>query len=189
MTDFTMIILAGGMSRRMGCNKADLLLGTHSFLETQVQKGIALGAREILVSGYQGSQTGFRTVADRLPNHGPLAGLEACLRTAACETCLVLSVDTPLVPESELQQLLNFSRSAGSPITITKCGNREQPLAGIYHRSLADSMLQELTEGKGSVFAFLNTVGYAVYESSAPAHLFSNVNTPEEYAALGPSEQ
>ena len=42
-TKLAMAVLAGGMSRRMGCDKADLLCGEKTFLQIQIEKGKRLG--------------------------------------------------------------------------------------------------------------------------------------------------
>lgn len=174
-----MIILAGGESRRMGTDKADLTQEGRTFLEIQIEKGSQLGIEDILISGYRGNRCPLPVMVDRLPGRGPLGGLETCLRAAKHPKCLVLSVDVPLIPVEELERLLACSE--GSRVTILKNHGREQSLIGVYDRTLADAMLRELTEAKGSVFAFLNKTGYSVYESTAPATLFANVNDPEQY--------
>jgi len=180
----SLIILAGGESCRMGTDKADLEYAGQTFLEMQLQKGAQLGIEDTLVSGYRGSRCAFPIVKDRMPKRGPLGGLEACLRVAKHPKCLVLSVDTPLVSVSELEQLITLSCSTSASITILKANGREQPLIGVYDRSLADAMLQEITERKGSVFAFINRIGYHTYESAASPLTVSNINTPEEYQAI-----
>ena len=103
-----MIVLAGGASSRMGKEKSDLKLDGKSFLEIQIQKGRDLGVGRIYVSGYRGTHCTEEIVMDRIKERGPLGGLEACLNKAAedgADRCIVLGVDTPLVPVSELQNL------------------------------------------------------------------------------------
>lgn len=178
---YSLIILAGGESRRMGRDKADLDCHGRTFLEMQLEKGAALGIQDVLVSGYRGERKDVRVVPDQMGGKGPLGGLETCLRLAKHQKCLVLSVDMPLIPVEELEGLLAVNRASGSRITILKCGDREQPLAGVYDTSLADAMLREITERKGSVFGFLNAAGYTVYEASASAERCANINTPESY--------
>lgn len=181
---FSMIVLAGGKSSRMGSDKADLSYQGRTFLEIQIQKGKQLGIDDIQVSGYRGNRCDIPVTEDRFPERGPLGGLESCLRNAKHEKCLVLSVDVPLVPVSELKNLMEASRRGHASITILKNGEKEQPLIAVYDRSLADGMLREIMERKGSVFAFINKTGYCVYESTEPADYFANVNSPEEYRRI-----
>lgn len=182
--NFSMIVLAGGKSRRMGTDKADLTIGGRTFLQIQIEKGRQLGIRDIQVSGYRGTNCPLPVTPDRFPDKGPLGGLESCLRRAKHEKCLVLSVDVPLVPVEELKNLMNASRTSGASAVILKSGQREQPLIAVYERSLSEAMLAEIAEGKGSVFALLNRTGYARYESAAQPEDMVNVNSPEVYARI-----
>ncbi len=186
---YSMVVLAGGRSSRMGTDKADLCLDGRSFLELQIEKGRALGIEDIQVSGYRGARCPIPVTEDRLPGRGPLGGLESCLRRARWQKCLVLSVDVPLVPAAELERLLETAACATAPVTILRHGESEQPLIAVYDRELADEMLAEITERKGSVFAFINRIGYAVYRSEADPAAFSNVNSPELYRQLTAGER
>jgi molybdopterin-guanine dinucleotide biosynthesis protein A len=177
----SLVVLAGGASRRMGTDKADLHYDGQTFLERQIAKGRALGLTDILVSGYRGAACSARIVKDRIPGRGPLGGLEACLREAACTRCLVLSVDVPLVPEEELHRLIRAALDQDAPAVILSHGGKEEPLIGVYRSDLADEMEREITERKGSVFAFLRRIGYAVWESRAADPFFNNINDPERY--------
>lgn len=179
-----MIILAGGKSQRMGTDKADLKYRGRTFLEIQIEKGCALGITDILVSGYRGKDCSAKVIPDRLVQKGPLGGLEACLREAKHERSLVLSVDVPLVPEEELKKLIRCNEKQKERITILKHGEKEQPLIGVYHRSVADEMCREIEDAKGSVFAFLNRIGYQVYETSEKEVCFQNINDMEMYLKI-----
>lgn len=181
---YSMIILAGGKSSRMGTDKADLCLHGQTFLEVQIEKGKKLGIEDIQISGYRGTRCEIPVTADRVPGKGPLGGLESCLRQAKCKKCLVLSVDVPLVPLSELEKLLESAEKNQDPVTILKHGDKEQPLIAVYDCKLADEMMTEITVHKGSVFGFINRIGYAVYQSNAKAECFANINSPEAYAML-----
>lgn len=181
---YSMVVLAGGKSSRMGTDKADLCLHGQTFLELQIEKGKKLGIEDIQVSGYRGTRCKIPVTADRIPGKGPLGGLESCLRQAKHQKCLVLSVDVPLVPTSELEKLLESAEKNQAPVTILKHADKEQPLIAVYDRGLADEMMTEITAHKGSVFGFINRVGYAVYQSDATAEYFSNINSPEAYAML-----
>ena len=73
-SDFTLEVLAGGASSHMGREKSDLLLDGQTFLEIQIGKGCQLGAKQILISGYRGTQCGEEIVPDRISGQGPLGG-------------------------------------------------------------------------------------------------------------------
>ncbi|MDO5424604.1 MAG: molybdenum cofactor guanylyltransferase [Eubacteriales bacterium] len=181
MRKVSMVILAGGASSRMGREKADLLLDGKTFLETQIAKGRRLGIADILVSGYRGETCSARVVMDRIPKKGPLGGMEACFREAREEWCLVLGVDVPLVPEEELERLIACALESGERAVILEHGGKEEPLIGVYKRELAEEMVREIMEGKGSVFGFLRRIGYGRYRSGGREEWFWNVNEPGSY--------
>ena len=182
--NYSMIVLAGGKSSRMGTDKADLCIGDKSFLELQIEKGRELGIQDIQVSGYRGKRCPVPVTPDRFPEKGPLGGLESCLRRAKQEKCLVLGVDIPLIPVTELENLLSASEKSESAVTVLKHGDRKEPLIGVYHRDLADGIWEEITQGKRKVFGFLDKIGYTVYESKAPEQYITNVNTPDIYIQI-----
>ena len=128
------IVLAGGASRRMGSQKAGLLLEGKSFLTWQVEKFQMLGIRDIMLSGKDCPELpGTRVIPDELPERGPLGGLYSCFRAAENSQCMVLSVDTPLIPCSALAKLCGTHRSG---ITLLRYAGKAEPLIGIYDTSL-----------------------------------------------------
>ena len=84
-----------GLSRRMGQEKAELNYAETSFLNYQLKKGQILGIEERLISGYRGALVKtFQEeilITDRIPNAGPLGGLEACFQASARPYALVLA--------------------------------------------------------------------------------------------------
>lgn len=183
--EFTLVILAGGASSRMGREKSDLLLDGHTFLETQIEKGRQLGAKKILISGYRGAECQEDVIPDRIPGQGPLGGLESCFRRAETEKCLVLGVDTPLVPLKELQNLLQFSmEEAEKPVTMLCHNGKEESLMAVYDACLYAQIEAFLESGRSSVYRFLNMVGYSLYRTDASEEYFQNINDPETYQKI-----
>ena len=74
-------VLCGGRSRRMGRDKALLRLGDQTLLERTVGVLSRLAPRVYLACGAEEryAELGLECVLDRLPDGGPLAGLEAAL--------------------------------------------------------------------------------------------------------------
>lgn len=180
----SMIILAGGNSLRMGTDKADLIYRGQTFLNIQIEKGKQLGIRDIIVSGYRGTHCGERVVMDRVGGRGPLGGLETCLRQAAHEKCLVLSVDVPLISAAELQGLIRCNLEHKEQITILQHEGGQEPLIGIYSAELADVIEERLNCGWGSVFRFLEAQGYGIYQSEGEKSQYWNINEAKIYQSI-----
>ena len=184
-TKLAMIVLAGGASSRMGREKSDLLLNGRTFLETQIAKGKQLGVNRIYVSGYHGEGCTEEIVMDRIKERGPLGGLEACLSKAAgdgADRCLVLGVDTPLVPVSELQNLIqSASADDQNRVTLLRHNGKEESLMAVYETSLSSDIRAFLERGQASVFRFLNEIGYSRYDTQEDDRYFTNINDPKVY--------
>ena len=174
------IVLAGGASRRMGTDKAELLLGGKSLLRRQTDKLRALGIEDIMLSGERCPELpGVRTIPDEYRGQGPLGGLHACLRSARNGACLAVSVDTPFVPADALDRLC---RSHAGGVTVLRHGEREEPLIAVYDRAAADAIAALLDAGERSVRALKRTVRWRCVDYSGPEELLMNCNTPEEFA-------
>lgn len=178
------ILLAGGRSRRMGSDKAKLSLCGVSFLEHQIEKARMLGIRDILISGSGNDFEDARFIADVFPDRGPLGGIYSCLREAANEHCLVLGVDTPLIPASELRSMTRQHLLQGMPLTLASHGDRIEPLIGIYSTALANAIEPMLKDGGPPVRAVMQKTPWQAYRSVLPEPLWTNCNTPDAYHAL-----
>ena len=79
---FTLAILAGGASRRMGRDKATLDAGDGPLLERSARLGLELGLPVLVVGRERPTNWPLPTVrfvADRMPGQGPLGGLVTAL--------------------------------------------------------------------------------------------------------------
>jgi len=67
---FSLIILAGGESRRMGSDKAMLMLNGRIFLDTLIDKGKEAGFGEIIISGHTCAYPAAKIVLDIIAKRG-----------------------------------------------------------------------------------------------------------------------
>ena len=79
-------------------------------MEDTDRKRMSVGSKQILISGYRGTQCGEEIVPDRISGQGPFGGLESCFRRAKTEKCLVLGVDARWYLVEELKNLLKFAQ-------------------------------------------------------------------------------
>jgi molybdopterin-guanine dinucleotide biosynthesis protein A len=143
---FSAVILAGGQSRRMGCDKARIALHGKTLLATQVERVRMLAPTELFISGradvdYSGLCC--PVLVDAIPDGGPLAGILSALLTASTSHLLVLAVDMPLMKPELLANLVELStQSAG---IVPRTAGSVEPLAAVYpteSASLAERMLR-----------------------------------------------
>src|SRR5579872_7293996 len=96
----TLLVLAGGMSRRMGRPKAWIPVG-ETVLLRYVADRLAPAFSEVVVAFAEPEQhVPYRVVFDRKRNSGPLAGLEAGLAAAHEEVLFAVGCDMPYVTEA-----------------------------------------------------------------------------------------
>lgn len=97
------VVLAGGLSSRMGQDKALLPWRGRPLLDHQLDVLREAGVDEVRVSG---QRPAYRGVADATPQAGPLGGLDGIARAEAGEVdLLVIPVDMPLLQVGLLRRL------------------------------------------------------------------------------------
>ena len=181
-TPFTGIVLAGGASRRMGQNKAQLTLLGKTLLEHQIEKLRQAGASEILISGKDSPPLpNTSIIADILPDRGPLGGLHACLKAAYYPTCLILSVDVPLIPVATLRQLA-VTHVHGA--TVLRHGKHVEPLIGMYDSALAEVIYPLIETGGAPVRALEHLAPWEYVDYQDDEALLCNCNTPQEFEQM-----
>ncbi len=160
-------ILAGGLSRRMGEDKALLRIGSQTLLETVAERASVV-ADELFVVASNGApyvDLGFRVVADVLPKSGSLGGIYSALLHAAFEWCLVLACDMPLINPDLLEFMAGLPRTydvaiPSLPSTRSAQGGEEtlETLHAIYSRSTVAMIQHRIRLGNLKIADFLADV-------------------------------
>lgn len=172
---YSAILLAGGQSKRMGTNKAEIKIDGKTFTEIQYEKLKNIGIQDIIISGY-----GKNMIPDCIPNCGPIGGLYTCLQLAEHENCLVIPVDVPLVTEEILQDLLEFHQRHSKPITIVEHHEKLEFLIGVYNRSVVTFMKEQIDHGWYAIKKILSKEGFEVLKYTGDEKALMNCNTIEE---------
>lgn len=181
MTQVAGIVLAGGLSRRMGADKPLLDLGGRPMIAHVIAR---LGcARAISANGnparYAG--LGLPVLPDTVPGHpGPLAGVLAGMEWAAAHgiaRIVTAAADTPFFPPHLAGQLA----SAGAPVALAVHGGDEHPAFAAWDSALAADLRAALAGGTRRMRDWMDANGAirVPFDGEDP---FFNVNTPGDLA-------
>jgi molybdopterin-guanine dinucleotide biosynthesis protein A len=140
------VLLAGGEARRMGRDKASIIIRGKSLWEHQLEKLRTLQPEEIFISAridpsWRPGDVHF--IADIAPSRGPLSGLAATIERMTTSHLLALAIDMPWMSKTYLQFLCSQIES-GCGI-VPKIGDRAEPLAAIYPQEAATEFRRALT--------------------------------------------
>lgn len=191
-------ILAGGESRRMGQNKALLRLspGGPTLVETVVARLAEAGYQSpILLANTPNDYAflGLPTFPDSIQGKGALGGILTALQCAPQERVLVVACDMPALSPALLRymSMQPDGYDAYVPAWLSPSGERQvEPLHAVYARSCIPAIEDRIREGRlklGDLLGALNVLYLPEakmrgYDSNLLS--FSNINTPEEWAAL-----
>jgi molybdenum cofactor guanylyltransferase len=183
-------ILAGGQARRFGGrDKSALLVGGRRILDRQLDVLSRLTDDLLLVgTSAAPAAVAIRCVPDRVPQSGPLGGLDAALAAARDDRLVIVACDMPFITAPFLESLLELSDSVDAVVPRTERGYH--PLCAVYRRSCHPAVIRRLTERRLSMVGLFEDLNVHVADWKHVAmfggdRLLANVNTPDELRELG----
>lgn len=194
MAEVSAWVLAGGRSRRMGRDKAQIVLAGGTLLARAVRLA-RLVTPVVAIVGPRGACGALAPVVeDVFAGQGPLAGIHAALRASTTDLNLVLALDTPLLAPEFLQYLVRRANHSGAVVTVprTREGETEHlhSLCAVYRRSFAEVAQAALEKGHNRIDALFHSVPTLVLEPGEMEGLgfggamFRNLNTPDDLKDL-----
>lgn len=189
-TPFSLAIIAGGQSRRMGRDKAFVELGGKALIERVIARSANLGQSEtILITNKpaQYAHLGLRMFGDILRDKGSLGGIYTALTRAKSPDVLVLACDMPFVNTDLLQYMVEQCRDEFDIVVPTVDGY-PQGLHAIYKKTCIAPIAAQLAANRLKIIRFYDQmrVRYLDEADCAPfdpqGRSFANLNTPEELA-------
>jgi molybdopterin-guanine dinucleotide biosynthesis protein MobB len=184
----SLALLAGGISKRMGEDKAFAAFDDGTLLEWMRDRLAPLFSHSFVVtrepSRFQG--LGLAVVNDALPEAGSAVGVYTAVLAAPTERVFCVACDMPFVTPRLVRALVD--RSDGFDVYVPRHGGNLEPLCAVYGKGTLDAYRQFIQTGGRRIFDIygdLNT-GYLEMDDGRlgdPARLFVNVNTRSELDA------
>ncbi len=131
--DCTAIIMAGGDSRRMGADKAGLLLDGQPLLQIVTASMQQLFAQVIVSVRQPRAGIDLPQVCDEQPDGGPLAGLAAGLGRITTPWAFMVACDMPFVVPELVELLAGYRHRHQAVVPVVH--GYPQPLAAFYAAS------------------------------------------------------
>lgn len=191
--DCTLVVNAGGGSRRMGQPKALLTApGGGTLLAHTVRRLSPLFSSTLIITNDAQIRAAsivpnIKWLSDDYANSGPLAGVATALAHVDSWVCVV-ACDLPLI-EPALVRALCATVDPKWDAVVPVVHGRVQPLLALYHPRCLSAAHDALNAGRLSVANWLHSIAArylpaALLRPFDPAlHSFVNVNTPNEWLA------
>ncbi len=179
----SLLVLAGGESRRMGGPKGLLQVAGTTLVEF-VAGRLEPEFTELLISANEPEQVppglAMRAgvVADLHRGAGPLAGIEAGLAAASQPLLMAIACDMPYVSPALARRLV--AACQGHDAAVPVLDGRPEPVCAAYAGSAAGSIAAALAEGRLRARDVFDGLDVVWLEDVDPDELRS-LNTPAAY--------
>ena len=199
------VVLAGGGSRRMGRDKARLRFAGASLVESAVERLRAVTPEVWVADRGRQLVPDCRSIRDG-PGGGPAAGILGAAGSLPGRVLLVLACDLPSIPVSLLRRLAG---ATGGDVLVPRWRRGLEPLCALYRPAALDALAAAVGDGRFALHSLLRAPvppeggervppeggerksldvryleGPELAAFGDPEQVFSNLNTPEDFARL-----
>jgi molybdopterin-guanine dinucleotide biosynthesis protein A len=188
------VLLAGGLSRRMGgADKMLRRIGGKTILSRVIAR-VTPQVHCLLLNANgdpaRFADFGLPVAADSIAGHaGPLAGVLTGMEWAIthvpdCSWVLTAPTDAPFLPGDLVKRMLAAVDEEGTEMACAASGGRSHPVCGLWPVRLAGDLRRAMSEeGIRKVDAWTARYRQAVVDwPTDPVDPFFNANTPEDIA-------
>lgn len=185
IADCTALILAGGASRRMGQDKARVLLGEQTLLQ-RVSAIVQPLFAEVIVSVRQPrADCHLKQVCDDPRHAGPLAGLAAGLAHSKTPWLFVVACDMPFITRQLIENIDKFREGVDAVVPVVQ--GYPQPMAAFYATRCLGALREILDDsGRHSLRELLDRLNVRYVNEAdlreTDLRSFFDLDTPEDLA-------
>ena len=188
--NYALVILCGGLSKRMGFDKTFLPFGDCSLLQYQVKRYspyfqniyLSVPAYRNRPVDYQ-AICGCRAIEDMVENYGPIGGLYSCFQNTEEDILFFTSVDAPFTDPALAKEICEalIDQPEADVCGIQDPEGRTQPLFTAYSRRILPWLEHALEDNNYRLRAMLRRVNVHILDRFLPTDQFFNMNDPATY--------
>jgi len=191
----TGVVLAGGLSRRLGIDKTGIMVAGETLLARSIRRMAGLFPDVIVVGGPNLAERpdwihapSVRLTGDRLPGHGPLGGIHAALCAASRDRIFVTACDMPFRDEPVARLLV--AASLGHDAAVPAIGAFTEPLLACYAQSCLSVIEEQLNQDRNQVQGLFDRLDVRFVTEAErravcePERTFFNINSADDLACF-----
>ena len=181
---YSLIVLAGGDSRRMNQDKALLPVGEETLIEYVLQQ-LEKHFKATLISVSKSDKFKFlhqKLVVDEKQGYGPLMGIKSALAVSQHEKNFVIACDIPKIPYKVLDKILLQGHNFDIVVPVSPSG-RIEPLFAVYSKSILPQMEQLIKDNIHFLLPLFDVCKTDYVKLDSDSWL-KNLNTKRDYKAF-----
>ena len=168
ITHCTAVILTGGESKRMGSDKARVVLSGKPMLEHITAQLEPLFSDILLSVRTERGDVSYPQILDDTEARAPMVGIKSALERVHTAWIFVIACDMPWVSTRLIQHLAAL-RSQHDAV-VPEAFDRPQPLFGFYHKNCLPQMEERIKQGQRSMMRLLDDLdSYVLGEQQVKA--------------------
>lgn len=190
----SVIVLAGGHSRRLGHDKALLPWQGRTLIQYLVTYLQKLSDDVLVVTGTERRYQELLTVpifSDEIRNIGPLGGLYTGLKHARFPYSLAIACDMPFVNRAVID-LLKDNAEGSVKAVVPSIQNHRVPTCALYHKDCLSVIEKLQAQGRFSLQALLDSIPIKILSEDElravdpTLRSFVNINTQADWESCRP---
>lgn len=189
MSGFSIAIMAGGQSSRMGTDKSFVPLLGKLMIEHVIGRLADLGQDETLLVTNRPAEYAnldLPMFGDVIPDKGSLGGIYSAIHYSHSPYTLVIACDMPFVNPALLRYMISLREGDHFDVIVPRVDGYPEGLHAIYSKMCLAPIRSRLDANQLKVIGFYDDVRIRYldemeYSRFDPKRLsFQNINTPEE---------
>jgi len=158
--DCTVVILAGGESRRMGQDKASVKLANGTLLNRAIRVMQPLFKKLIISVREPRENLLFSQLCDRGNDRGPIMGIMTALERVDTQWVFVLACDMPFISPEMVVSMATHRE--GRDMVVPCVDHMLQPLAAFYSKNCLAQMGSQVSDGQRSLKILIGKMDAAI---------------------------
>jgi len=183
---FTVAIMAGGKSSRMGIDKSFVPFEGRPMIETVIERVSGLGDELILITNKPDdyAHLNLPMFGDVFPDNGPLGGIYTAVHHALHPHTLIVACDMPWLSRPLLEHMASLREAAD--IIVPRWTQFPEPLHAIYNKACLPAIESNLKAKRLKIINFYGKMRVRFVDREeierfdSDGRSFANINTPQD---------